>query len=355
MRYSFFLLTVTFMFSACFSTEKKPIKTDLSKVTTTDYDLATVEKGGVANSIKLPAQLSAFQEVSIFPKVNGYVKAVNVDIGSRVSKGSLLMTLDAPELADAVMQAKERYVRSKVEFTIDKERYSRLLEASKIAGAISPLELSTAKAKMDADSTLCNAEMANWQMQQTMMGYLNVTAPFSGIITERNVHPGALVYATAKDKPMLELKQTERLRLQVDIPEALAVNLKNNDTVAFYVSAYQGKRLTGLINRASNNVNSQYRSERMEADVINKGNMLAPGMYADVVISSNGNTNALYVPKTAVVISTERKYVLVVNNGKIRKVDVTTGNTNIKMTEVYGDIKEGDKVIAKANDEIKEN
>lgn len=355
MRNYIFLIAFIITFSACFSTEKKPVTIESQKNASPKYDLATVEKGGVAHSIKLPAQLAAFQEVSIFPKVNGYVKAVNVDIGSRVSKGSLLMTLEVPELADAAIQARERYFRSKVEFTIDKERYYRLLDASKTAGAISPLDLSTAKAKMDADSTLCNVEMANWQMQQTMLGYLKVTAPFSGIITERNVHPGALVSASSKDKPMLELKQTGRLRLQVDIPEALAVNLKNRDTVTFYVSALHGKKLAGLINRSSNNVNSQYRSERVEVDVLNKESLLAPGMFADVIIASKGNIDALVVPKTAVVISTERKYVLLVKDGKIRKVDVSTGNASEIKTEIYGDLKEGDKVIAIANDEIKEN
>lgn len=355
MKYYIFLLSLTITFTSCSSVSNKEKKVEDPKSTPPKYDLALVVKGGVANSIKLPAQLAAFQEVSIFPKVNGYVKNVLVDIGSKVSQGTLLMVLEAPELADAALQAKERFARSKVDFTIDKERYNRLLEASKTAGAISPLDLSTFKAKMEADSVLCNAEKANWQMQQTMLGYLKVTAPFNGIITERNVHPGALVSASAKDKPMLELKQIDKLRLQVDIPEAVAANLKNEDTVSFYVSALQGKKLSGIINRSSMNVNVQYRNERMEVDVINKDAVLAPGMFADVVLYSKGNIEALYVPKSAVVISTERKYVLVVNGEKIKKVDVSTGNATTDKTEVYGNLKEGDKVIAVANDEIKEN
>ena len=355
MKYYIFLLSFVIALASCSSVSNKEKKAEDIKTTPPKYDLATVVKGGVANSIKLPAQLAAFQEVSIFPKVNGYVKTVLVDIGSKVSQGALLMVLEAPELADAALQAKERYARSKVDFTIDKERYNRLLEASRTAGAISPLDLSTFKAKMEADSVLCNAEKANWQMQQTMLGYLRVTAPFSGIITERNVHPGALVSASAKDKPMLELKQIDKLRLQVDIPETVAANLKNKDTVSFYVSALQGKKLTGFINRASMNVNAQYRNERMEVDVANKDAVLAPGMFADVVLYSKGNMEALYVPKSAVVISTEKKYVLVVNGEKVKKIDVSTGNATMDKIEVYGELKEGDKVIAAANDEIKEN
>lgn len=355
MKYFIFLLAATIILASCSSKVPENKNAEVQKNTLPKYELATVVKGGVANSIKLPAQLAAYQEVSIFPKVNGYVKTVLVDIGSRVSKGALLMELEAPELADAALQAKERYARSKVDFTMDKERYNRLLEASKTAGAISPLDLSTFKAKMDADSALCNAEKANWQMQQTMLGYLKVTAPFSGVITERNVHPGALVSAAVKDKPMLELKQIEHLRLQVDIPEGIASALKNKDTVSFYVSALEGKRLTGFISRRSMNVNAQYRSERMEIDVPNASGILTPGMYADVTLYSKGNVEALWVPKSAVVTSTERKYVLVSENGKVKKQDVSTGNQTEDKIEIYGNIHAGAKVIIHANDEIKES
>ncbi|MDB5279817.1 MAG: hypothetical protein JWR61_4772 [Ferruginibacter sp.] len=339
---------------SCSSNNAAPNKTIEPKAAATKYALATVEKGGVASTIKLPAQLAAFQEVSIFPKVNGYVKTVQVDIGSRVAKGTLLMVLEAPELVQAALQAREKYARTKADFAIDKERYQRLLEAAKTVGAISPLDLSSIKAKMEADSAVSNAEKANWQMQQTMLDYLKVVAPFAGVITERNVHPGALVSASAKDKPMLELKQIDHLRLQVDIPEALAGNLKNKDTVSFYVSALQGKKLTGNINRSSMNVNAQYRSERMEVDVPNKDGALAPGMFADVLLYSKGNVEALFVPKSAVVTSTERKYVLVMNGDKITKVDVSTGNQTANKIEVFGALKAGDQVIAVANDEIKE-
>ncbi|MEO6499345.1 MAG: efflux RND transporter periplasmic adaptor subunit [Mucilaginibacter sp.] len=350
MKYYFAFISSIILLAACSNNEvaeKKP-------VTQKTYQLAKVEKGGVATIIKLPAQLSAYQQISIFPKVNGYVKNVFVDIGSRVKPGTLLMVLEAPELEQEALQAKEKFAKANADYAIDKEHYLRYLDASKTAGAISPLDLSSLKAKMDADNAMCNAAKANWQMQQTMMGYLRVTAPFSGVITERNVHPGALVSAAEKDKPMLELKQIEHLRLQVDIPEALATTLKEKDTVSFFVSSQQGKRMTGIINRKSMNVNTQYRNERIEVDVMNKDEALSAGMYADVVVYSKGNVAALVVPKSAVVTSTERKYVLVSKEGKIIKTDVSTGNAGMDKIEVYGTLKPGDAVIINANDEIKE-
>ena len=318
------------------------------------YETALIEAKPVQQQIKLPASLAAYQEVSIFPKVNGYVKEVLVDVGSQVREGQLLMTLEDPELVQAVVQAKEKYAQALSQYTISQENYQRLLEASATPGAISPMDLATAKAKAVADSALSNSEKANWQAQIAMEGYLRVTAPFTGVITIRNVHPGALVDATNKSVPMLELKELDHLRLQVDIPEAIAATLRNNDTLAFFLSALPGQRQTARIARKSDNINMQFRSERVEADIFNKDNHLAPGMYADVIFDSKGTPNALSVPATAVVTSTEQRYVIVVRDGKTVKVDVTTGNQSGGRVEIIGAVQAGERVIAPANDEIKE-
>jgi len=302
--------------------------------------------------VKLPGQLAAFEEVSIFPKVNGYVTDVRVDVGSHVKKGQLLMQLEAPELEQATTQAKERYAQAKLDATISEQNYERMRQAAETPGAVSPMNLASLKAKADADSALCNAEKANWQMQQAILGYLKVTAPFDGVISERNVHPGALVSAESRDsKPMLELRQVDHLRLQVDIPEGIAAGLQDKDTITFYLSAYPGKKMSGHIARKSDLVNSTYRAERMEMDVYNHDGKLAPGMYADVLFDSKGNPDAFTVPKTAVVTSTDRKYVIAIRTGKMVKVDVATGNESASQVEITGDLQPGEEVIAKANDE----
>lgn len=354
-KYFTIIFSLSIIFYSCSdnkSSENKPASENAAP----HYFLTKIEKATVSEQLKLPAQLAAYQEVSIFPKVNGYVKTVLVDIGSHVKKGQTLMTLEAPELAQAVAQAREKYARTKSDYTIAKENYERLKEASQTPGAISPLDLATAKSKAEADSSLSNAEKANWQIQQTIMDYLIVTAPFSGVITTRNVHPGALVSAEAKDgKPMLELKEVDHLRLQVDIPESAVASLKKkNDSVSFELSAFPGVEKKGHVSRVSMNINAQYRSERIELDIYNADGELAPGMYADVLFSSDGDPNALSVPKTAVVISTERKYVIAIRNGKAVKVDVITGNEAKGKTEIVGALQAGEEVIANANDEIKE-
>lgn len=350
-----FLFSIAALFIYGCSDDKAEEKKVAAPATAPHYTLITAQHSPVEQVMKLPAQLAAYQEVSIFPKVNGYVKTVSVDIGTHVQAGQLLMVLEAPELEQATAAAKEKYARTRSDYTISRENYERLKQAAETPGAISPMDLATARSKTEADSALSNSEKSNWQMQQTMLSYLRVTAPFKGIITQRNVHPGALVSAEARDgKPMLELKEVDHLRLQVDIPESIAATLRNNDTLSFYLSALPGKRMTGKISRKAMNINMQYRTERVELDVFNKDELLTPGMYADVLFDSKGNPNALAVPKSAVVTSTERKYVIVVRDGKTVREDVSTGNESNDRIEILGNIKEGESIIANANDEIKE-
>ena len=345
-------LFISFVLSAC-SHEKKETDKEAAKTAFINYPAVKIMQGGLETSIKLPAQLAAFEEVNIFPKVNAYVRTVEVEIGDKVSKGTVIMKLEAPELEQAVLASKEKYLRTRSELQIDKEHSMRLLEASRTAGAISPYDLSTANSKVLSDSILSNAEKANWDMQKTMLDYLNVRAPFDGVVTERNVHPGALVNASSKEKPMLQLKQTAHLRLQVDVPEALAAELQEKDSIYFFTSANPGKKNIGRISRKSYDINPQLRSERIEIDVANTDNSLAPGMYAEVILASHGTPTAFVVPKTAVVSSTERKYVILTKNGLRQKVDVITRNESIDKIEIFGLLNQGDSVIIRASDEIK--
>jgi RND family efflux transporter MFP subunit len=316
------------------------------------YQFTTIQKGGIATVIKLPGQLAAFEQVSIFPKVDGYVKEVFVDIGSHVQQGQLLMTLDDPELIQTTIQAKEKYEKAKSDFFINKENYQRLLEAAQTPGAVSPLDISTSKENAEADSALSNAAKADWQMEQTMLGYLRITAPFTGVITERNVHPGALVSDVEKNIPMLELKQESHLRLQIDLPSDIASGLNPKDSVTFFVQALNSKKMTGIVSRKSGNVNPQYRTELIELDVMNPDGALASGMYADVVFTSKGDPQGMNVPSSSVVTSTERKYVIVQRNKKLEKVDVTTGNRSAGRIQINGNLQPGEMVILNANDDI---
>jgi len=360
MKKIFYLPATVVLFSlivtSCSRKESDPSEKKSADV---KYSLCIVKMQELGTTLRLPAQLNPFYEVSIYPRVTGYIKNLPVDIGSVVKQGQLLMEMEAPDVEQNSVSAQERYIKVQATYRASKDNYYRLLNTAKTAGAVSPNDLQEAQSQMQSDSALCNSEKANWKAMESMKDYLTVRAPFDGTITQRNVHPGALVIAGNGSKmemdPLLELQQISELRLQVKVPETFATQLEDGQSVSFKVDALPGKTFTGAISRQANSLDDKYRSESFEIDVPNSGNLLMPGMYAEVLLPLKGHPNACVVPQSAVVISTEKKYVIKVQNNKTVLVDVTTGNENKGMIEIFGDVKTGDSVIGKANDEIKQD
>ncbi|QHS58689.1 efflux RND transporter periplasmic adaptor subunit [Chitinophaga agri] len=343
------------MFTACREAAPKK-KTAVKDGKGRKYELVAVVNQPLSSSIQLPAVLEAYQKVSIYPRVNGFVKKVAVDRGSAVRKGQVLITLEAPEIIEQYFAAQSKYLQAKAVFAASKDNFQRTLAVSETPGTISAHDVEVANARMEADSAIMNAELANFRALEATRSYLTVTAPFDGVITERNIHPGALVGPVTKLEggPMLMLEQEDRLRLVVQVPEVYSAQLSDSRQVSFHVNALPGRNFTGNISRQAGSLSDRYRSEAVEVDVVNSQHLLKPGMYAEMSIPVTGSVQAMVVPASAIVTSTEKKYVVAVREGKTRWIDVQEGNHHSDSSEVFGNLKPGEKVILNANDEIKE-
>ncbi|MBS1772003.1 MAG: efflux RND transporter periplasmic adaptor subunit [Bacteroidetes bacterium] len=343
------LMAVTIISQSCNHSDKKT-KIENKQ----ELQLMNVEKRQLGQEVQLPGVLQPYEFVQIFPKVNGFLKEIYVDRGTHVKKGQLLLKLEAPEMQQNLAAARLRFVQSQTMYETSKEKYERLMETNKTPGTISPYDLSAAKAKMNAELATMQAEEANYKAQIAMNNYLSVNAPFDGIITERNVHPGALVGTNgSNNKPMLVIQQQDKLRLIISIPEQYSSQVSNGD-VKFSLNALPGEVFSGKISRSSGCLNDNYRTETVEIDVPNVAHKFKAGMYAEVLLPEKGNAKAFVVPKTAVVTTTEKKYVVAVRNEKTLWVDVTEGNEKEDSTEVFGSLQTGDKVVVNASFEIKE-
>ncbi|SEW46606.1 RND family efflux transporter, MFP subunit [Chitinophaga sp. YR573] len=342
------ILFIAVIFAACNAAPKKKKESTVQK-----YTLTEVIKEPLSSSIQLPAVLTAYQKVSIFPRVNGFVKTVMVDRGSQVKKGQILLELDAPEIIQQYYAAQSKYLQAKAIYAGSKDNYERTVAVSETPGTISPHDVEVANARMLADSAIMNSELANFRALEATRSYLTVTAPFDGVITERNIHPGALA-GPSGTIPMLTLEQEDRLRLVMQVPEMYSAQLSDSRQINFHVNALPGENFTGGISRQAGSLNDRYRSEAVEVDVQNPQHRLKPGMYAEVVIPVTGSVQALVVPGSAIVTSTEKKYVIAVRHGRTHWVDVQEGNRHTDSTEVFGSLMPGDKVILQGSDEIKE-
>lgn len=344
------------LLQACGGPEKPVDLTTREKGTSeSKYEIGKVVEQPLSSFVKLPGQLKPFEEVNIYGKVNGFVNEVKVDRGSVVKKGQVLVTLDAPELRSQLQSAMSKFVQAQENAAASKEKYRRLKEASKEAGAVAPLDLDIASSRMKADEAIVMSEKSNVESMSNIESYLTITAPFNGVIVQRNISAGALVGPGSKsnDQPMLVLQYLEKLRLEVYIPEAYVDKVDLKSPVSFVFNAMPGKERKAHISRSANTLTNM-RSEAIEIDINNNGQDLKPGMYAEVKIPLLSEAKSLLMPNSAIVRSTERQYVITVRNGKAHFVSIQEGLRAKDSTEVFGELSDGDEVLLHATDEIKE-
>lgn len=342
--------------SACNSGKKEAAAETDSAAAPVAIEVVPIQKGKLATSLQVPGELTPYQEVDLYAKVNSYVKKLLVDVGSEVKEGQLLVTLDAPEINSQLAGAKSRIQQQQAIYLASKANYDRLLSTSKTPGTVSQNDLDQAEARKNADFANVEAAKSASEEITANRNYLEIRAPFSGVITARNVNAGAYVGPSGKgsDLPLLVLQQQNKLRLVISIPEASTGGLSTKDEVNFTVRALPNQTFTAKVARLAGALDEKLRSERLEMDVQNNNKKLLPGMYAEVNLPLPGRDSAFIIPKTALVISTEKVFVVKVVNHKAQWVNVQKGIQNADKVEVYGDLKPGDILVKSATDEIRD-
>jgi RND family efflux transporter MFP subunit len=292
-------------------------------------------------STHLEGELTPYERVAIYARANGFVSSVRVDRGSKVKAGDLLLTIVAPELG-----AQRAEAQAKLQG--DKATYERLKAASETPGAVAGNEVERAQASVQADQ-------ARLDSLRAMEQYLAVTAPFEGVITEREVHPGALVgpQGAGSTPPLLRLEQVHKLRLTVPVPEAFVGAIAQGSVATFTVRTNPGVRFNGTVARVAQSIDTKTRSMAVELDVDNKDGRLAPGMFADVTWPVKRTAPSLFVPPSAIVQSTEKTFVARVKDGVVEQVAVQRGAVQGDFVEVFGALQEGDAVAKRASEELR--
>ena len=335
-----------------------------------DLETVKVVARTVDRTVRLPGEFAPYQRVSIYARVASFVERVHVDRGSIVKQGQPLVTLTAPELVAQVAEIEARAQAVLLQLAdadaklISARTTAEMLKAaSRTEGAVSSSELilseqalQGAQAVKTAVENSARAARAAADAVKELASYLEVKAPFDGTVTERFVHPGALVGpATAGvSAPLVQIEQNTRLRLIVAVPEAHVSGIMKGAAVSFAVPAYPGETSKGTIARLAQSLDTRTRSMLVELDVPNSSGKLTTGMYADVVWPIRRASSSLLVPATAVVTTTERVFVIRARAGKAEWVNVRRGPAIGDLVEVFGELREGDEIIRRANDEIRD-
>jgi RND family efflux transporter MFP subunit len=330
-------------------------------------DLAPVVSKQASRLADLPGEFLPFLSVSLHAKVPGYVERILVDRGSRVEDGQLLAELSAPEMASLLAEAEAKVqaadadrVQAEAQLAATQSTYQRVKMAAETPGAIAGNELIQSEQQVEAAKALLNSRQqasraaeAAVKSEKDLQAYLRITAPFDGVVSERLVHPGALVGPGA-DPVLLTIQQISRLRLVVAVPEEYVGTIMEGVKVAFQVPAFPERTYSGTVARLSHALDKVTRTMAVELDVMNRDGSLAPGMYPTVKWPVLRSRAALYVPKTSVVTTTERIFVIRNKDGHAEWVDVRKGTSEGELVEVLGDLKAGDMIVRRANDEMRE-
>ena len=330
-------------------------------------DLAAAIAKPASRIIDLPGEIAPFLNVSLHAKVPGYVERILVDRGSLVKHGDLLVELTAPELAAQIAEAESKVqaaeadrLQAEAQLAAAESTYESMKTAARTEGAVAGNELVQAEKQVEAAKAFSNSRQqasrvaqAAVQALQDVQAYLKIAAPFDGVVTERLVHPGALVGPGA-DPVLLILQQVSHLRLVVAVPEENVGGMVRGARVAFSVPAHPERGYSGTVARIAQVLDPKTRTMAVELDVVNADGSLAPGMYPTVKWPVRRTRPALFVPRTSIVTTTERTFVVRNRNGRAEWVDVRKGVADGDLVEVLGELKAGDLVVRRATDELRD-
>ena len=330
-------------------------------------ELAPIVSKSVSRTVELPGEFLPFETVSLHAKVPGYVDRVLVDRGSIVKRGDLLVELSAPEMTAQIAEAESKMqatdadrLQAEAQLAAAESTYERTKKAAETPGAIAGNEVVLTEKQVDAAKALLNSRQqasraaeAAVRSLKDLQAYLRIPAPFEGVVTERMVHPGALV-GPGNDIPLLVIQQVSHLRLVVPVPEEYVGGIMSRSSVSFQVPAWPERTYSGTLARISRALDSKTRTMAVELDVMNRDGSLAPGMYPTVKWPVRSSRPALFAPKTSVVTTTERTFVIRDQEGQAEWVDVKKGVTEGDLVEVIGNLKAGDSVVRRATDEMRD-
>src|SRR5579863_85624 len=333
-------------------------------------DVVPVTSQKLSLTVSLPSELEPYQEVRIFPKVTGFVKWIGVDRGSRVRKGQPLATLEAPELVSQKAEARaklqsadNRVIEAQAKMSADESTFQRLQVAARTPGVISDQELEEAQKIVEADrarvvalKSVRDAAQATLRGVEETESYLRIVAPFDGVVTKRNVHPGALVGPSGgpgSQTSMLRVEEVAHLRLVVAVPETFVGGVDSGAKVKFTVPAFPGQTFSGTVARLAESVDPTTRTMPVEMDVLNPSGDLRSGMFPQVSWPVHRRQSTLFVPQSAVGRNMELTYVVRVRDSRTERVSVKTGATSGERIEVFGDLNVSDLVALRASDDLR--
>jgi RND family efflux transporter MFP subunit len=326
-----------------------------------------VQRAAAAQSLILPGATAAWDEATIYGRVNGYVAKWMVDIGDQVKAGQTLATINTPELDAELLAARAKLNAAIAQVAVKSARaqfattsYQRWRDSPK--GVVSDQEREdkqAAKAEADAELTSAHAQVALQQADvdrlTAMTRFKEVKAPFDGSVAERQVDTGDLVTAgsTANTKLLFRVVQDDPIRVFVSAPQNVAADLMKPGVEADVILGdASGQRIVGKVARTAGAIDPRSRTLRVEIDLANPGHKVVPGMYVQVEFKLSSG-NAIQVPAAALLFRSDGPYVAVIGaDGAVAFRKVTIARDDGTTVTIGSGLSDGDDVALNISSQI---
>jgi len=308
--------------------------------------VAAVSRRDLANELTLQAEFRPYQEVEIHAKVSGYLQKIAVDFGDRVKAGELLATIEVPELQDELDQAVATEQRAEADYAEAHLENTRLVGVNQSQpNLIAQQELDDASVKERAAAAAVAAAKADADKYRTLVTYTRIAAPFDGVITAREVDPGALIQTGGSPgQTLVRVSENQLLRLDFPVSVTYAGEVAVGDPVEIRLQG-SDRRLQAKITRFSRSIAMATRTMETEVEVPNPDLKLIPGMYATVLLKFHRRPGALALPIEAVANADNPTVYLVDRDQRIEERPVKLGLESPDAYEVVAGLQEGDQVV----------
>ncbi|HME11236.1 MAG TPA: efflux RND transporter periplasmic adaptor subunit [Candidatus Acidoferrum sp.] len=279
-------------------------ETETLSIPTVSVTHPTVEQS--QEDLTLPGTMQAYVETPIYARTNGYLKKWYFDIGSRVAKGALLAEIDTPEVDQQLSQARADLNTAKANTALSETtaaRYTGLLASD----SVSKQEVDNTTGDLAAKRATQNSAEANVRRLEDLESFKNIYAPFSGVITRRNVDIGNLINAGngGTSQQLFYLSQIDPIRVYVSVPELYAPSIHTGLGAYLVLAQFPGRRFEGRVVRTANAIDQASRTLLTEVDVPNKTGELLPGGYSEVHLEVKISGARLQVPVNALLFRAE--------------------------------------------------
>jgi RND family efflux transporter MFP subunit len=301
-------------------------------------------------TVTLPGNVQAFVETPIYARTDGYLKSWYVDIGGRVKAGQLLATIEAPEVDQQLRQAEAAQLQAEANLDLAKttaDRYAALLKSDGVSQQEADQNESAYKARQ-AD---LNAAAANVARLKDMQSFQQITAPFAGVLTARDVDIGALI-SNGNAKELFRLAQIDVLRIYVNVPETYGNDVHLGMPADVHVAEFPNRTFAGKVAHTSGAIDPASRTLLVEVQAQNPKGELLPGSYAEVDFHFNTGNPPLLIPSNALVFRSGPQVVVVDKASKAHLHNVTIGRDLGTSLEILSGVAADDSIIVNPPDSI---